>query len=67
VRPGIDGDDGLWHVFIRDLTESERLGKELDRATQEAQRRAACARRRPHEAARHLPRAERGEPSGSTS
>src|SRR5215210_1737193 len=35
VRPGIDGDDGLWHVFIRDLTESERLGKELDRAADE--------------------------------
>jgi PAS domain S-box-containing protein len=40
VRPGIDGDDGLWHVFIRDLTESERLGKELDRAAEEATRRA---------------------------
>ena len=40
MRPGIDGDDGLWHVFIRDLTESERLGKELDRATEEARRRA---------------------------
>lgn len=40
VRPGIDGDDGLWHVFIRDLTESERLGRELGRATEDARRRA---------------------------
>ena len=62
VRPGIDGDDGLWHVFIRDLTESERLGKELDRTTEEAQRRARArddARTKLRGTARELERANR--------
>ena len=62
VRPGIDGDDGLWHVFIRDLTESERLGKELDRATEEAQRRARArddARTKLRGTSRELERANR--------
>jgi PAS domain S-box-containing protein len=60
VRPGIDGDEGLWHVFIRDLTESERLGKQLDRATEEAQRRARArdeARTKLRGTARELERA----------
>jgi PAS domain S-box-containing protein len=62
VRPGIDGDDGLWHVFIRDLTESERLGKELGRATEEARRRARSrdeARTELRGTARELERATR--------
>jgi PAS domain S-box-containing protein len=62
VRPGIDGDDGLWHVFIRDLTESERLGKELDRAAEEAERRARArddARTKLRGTARELERANR--------
>ncbi|HEX6652323.1 MAG TPA: PAS domain S-box protein [Thermoleophilaceae bacterium] len=62
VRPGIDGDDGLWHVFIRDLTESERLGKQLDRATEEAQLRARArddARTQLRGTARELERASR--------
>jgi PAS domain S-box-containing protein len=62
VRPGIDGDDGLWHVFIRDLSESERLGKELGRATEEAKRRARArdeARSELRGTARELERATR--------
>jgi PAS domain S-box-containing protein len=38
VRPGIDGDEGLWHVFIRDLTETERLGKELGGTARDLER-----------------------------
>jgi PAS domain S-box-containing protein len=60
VRPGIDGDDGLWHVFIRDLTESERLGRELGRATQEMRRRARArdeARTELRDTSRELERA----------
>ena len=60
VRPGIDGDDGLWHVFIRDLTESERLGRELGRATQEMTRRARArdeARTELRDTSRELERA----------
>jgi PAS domain S-box-containing protein len=62
VRPGIDGDDGLWHVFVRDLTESERLGKELDRAAQELKRREQArdeARTELRGTARELDRATR--------
>ena len=62
VKPGIDGDDELWHVFIRDLTESERLGRELGRATKEMQRRARArdeARTELRGTARELERANR--------
>jgi PAS domain S-box-containing protein len=62
VKPGIDGDDGLWHVFIRDLTESERLGRELGRATEEMRRRARArdeARTELRGTARELDRANR--------
>ena len=62
VRPGIDGDDGLWHVFIRDLSESERLGRELGRATEEMRRRAKArdeARSELRGTARELERANR--------
>ena len=62
VRAGVDGDDGLWHVFIRDLTESERLGKELDRAAEELRRREQArdeARTELRGTARELERATR--------
>jgi PAS domain S-box-containing protein len=62
VRPGIDGDEGLWHVFIRDLSESERLGRELGRATEEMRRRAKArdeARSELRGTARELERANR--------
>ena len=62
VRPGIDGDDGLWQIFIRDLSESERLGRELGRATEEARRRAKArdeARTELRGTARELERANR--------
>jgi PAS domain S-box-containing protein len=62
VRPGSDGDDGLWHVFIRDLSESERLGRELGRATEEMRRRAKArdeARSELRGTARELERAHR--------
>jgi len=62
VRPGIDGDDGLWQIFIRDLSESERLGRELGRATEEARRRAQArdeARTELRGTARELERANR--------
>jgi PAS domain S-box-containing protein len=62
VRPGIDGAEGLWHVFIRDLTESERLGEELGRAAEEMTRRARArddARTKLRGTARELERATR--------
>src|SRR4051794_5973338 len=42
MRADAEGDDGLCHVFVRDLTESERLGRRLDRAKQELERRGAA-------------------------
>jgi PAS domain S-box-containing protein len=42
MRPGADADDGLCHVFVRDLTERERLGSQLDRAQEELERKRAA-------------------------
>jgi PAS domain S-box-containing protein len=39
VRPGSERDAGLCHVFVRDLTDTERLGRALGRANAELERR----------------------------
>jgi PAS domain S-box-containing protein len=39
VRPGSDGDVDRCHIFIRDLSEGERMREELDRAKAELERR----------------------------